>query len=157
MQKRENEKEEEKEKDYNAEEEKYSLSSCGLHDNGFTVSRLHSISTNLFSEKASNRCLGYERVIQYLYLQYIFCINTLFLAGARDYSPLHNIQTSSGPHSASCPCVPGALSPKVKQQGFEAERSPPPSAEVKNDRAIPPLSICLNVLLLKYRDSVTFS
>jgi hypothetical protein len=68
MQKRENE----KEKDYNAEEERYSLSSCRLHDNGFTVSRLHSISTNLFSEKAFNRCLGYERVIQYIYIQYIF-------------------------------------------------------------------------------------
>jgi hypothetical protein len=35
--------------------------------------------------------------------------------------------------------VPGALSPGVKQQGHEADHSPPSSAEVKNGGAIPSL------------------
>jgi hypothetical protein len=36
-------------------------------------------------------------------------------------------------------CVPGALSPGVKQPRREADHSPPSSAEVKNGGAIPPL------------------
>jgi hypothetical protein len=39
----------------------------------------------------------------------------------------------------SIPCVPGALSPGVKGMEHEADHSSPPSAEVKNGRAIPPL------------------
>jgi hypothetical protein len=34
--------------------------------------------------------------------------------------------------------VPGAVSPRVKRQEREADHSPPPSAEVKNDGAILP-------------------
>jgi hypothetical protein len=42
-------------------------------------------------------------------------------------------------HSVQCPIqrVPGALSPEVKRPG--RDHSPPSSAEVKNDGAIPPL------------------
>jgi hypothetical protein len=34
---------------------------------------------------------------------------------------------------------PGALSPRVKWPGSDADHSPSSSAEVKNDEAIPPL------------------
>jgi hypothetical protein len=44
--------------------------------------------------------------------------------------------------------VPGAFSPGVKRQGREADHSPPSSAEVKKDGAIPPLPICLHVIVL---------
>jgi hypothetical protein len=36
-------------------------------------------------------------------------------------------------------CVPRALSPRVKRPGQEADHSPPSSAEVKHDGAVPPL------------------
>jgi hypothetical protein len=36
--------------------------------------------------------------------------------------------------------VPGALSQGLKQLGYEADHSPPSSAKVRNDGAIPPLS-----------------
>jgi hypothetical protein len=36
-------------------------------------------------------------------------------------------------------CLPATLSLGIKQSGREADDSPPRSAEVKNDRAIPPL------------------
>jgi hypothetical protein len=44
-----------------------------------------------------------------------------------------------GPTQPPIQCVPGALSPGVKRLGREADHSPPSSAEVKNDGAIPTL------------------
>jgi hypothetical protein len=44
----------------------------------------------------------------------------------------------SGAHPASYPMVPGALSPGLKQQGREADHSPPTSAEVKKMWITPP-------------------
>jgi hypothetical protein len=52
-----------------------------------------------------------------------------FPVGARDVSLLHNVQTGPGAHPA----------PGVKRQGWEADHSPPSSAEVKYNGAIPPL------------------
>jgi hypothetical protein len=67
-------------------------------------------------------------------------IATGWTAGVRfppvhDFSLLHSVQTGVGAH----PALPGAPSPGVKWQGREADHSPPPSAEVKNGGAIPPL------------------
>jgi hypothetical protein len=61
-------------------------------------------------------------------------------AGARDFSLLHSIQTSSAAQPASYATVHRALSLEVKRAGCEDDHSPPASAEVKNDRAMPPLS-----------------
>jgi hypothetical protein len=58
-----------------------------------------------------------------------------FLAGERDFSLFHSIQTSSSAHPASR----GFFPPGVKQLECEADDSPPSSAEVKNGGAIPPL------------------
>jgi hypothetical protein len=49
----------------------------------------------------------------------------------QEFSLLYVIQTSSGAHPASCPMGAGALSPKVKRPGCEADHSPPTSAEIK--------------------------
>jgi hypothetical protein len=43
-----------------------------------------------------------------------------------------------GPAQPAIQWIPGALSPGVKRQGREADHSPPSSAEVKKDGAIPP-------------------
>jgi hypothetical protein len=42
----------------------------------------------------------------------------------------------------------GAFSLGVNWLDFEADHSPPSSAEVKNNGAIPPLSICLHGIVL---------
>jgi hypothetical protein len=52
-------------------------------------------------------------------------------AGARDFSVLHTTQPPIR-------WALWALSQEVKWQGCEADHSPPSSAEVKNDEAIPP-------------------
>jgi hypothetical protein len=55
--------------------------------------------------------------------------------------------------------VPGALSPGVKLPGLEADHSPPPNADFKNDGALPPFHQMLarhSALLIKHRDSFTF-
>jgi hypothetical protein len=44
-----------------------------------------------------------------------------------------------GPAQPPIQWVTVALSPEVKRSGREADHSPPPSAEVKNGEAIPPL------------------
>jgi hypothetical protein len=44
--------------------------------------------------------------------------------------------------------VLGALTPWLKRQGHEADRSPPSTAEVKNGGAIPPFPIYLNGVVL---------
>jgi hypothetical protein len=53
------------------------------------------------------------------------------LAEAGNFSLHHCIQTGSGAHPASYPIGTRALSMGVKQSGYEADRSPPSSAEVK--------------------------
>jgi hypothetical protein len=55
------------------------------------------------------------------------------------FSHLHSVQTGIGAHPASYPMGTGAVSPRVKWTGREANRLPPFSAEVKNNGAIPPL------------------
>jgi hypothetical protein len=53
----------------------------------------------------------------------------------------------------------GALSPRLKRPGREADHSPPSSAEVKNGGAIPPLpymSSWHSAELIKHRDNFTF-
>jgi hypothetical protein len=44
-----------------------------------------------------------------------------------------------GPTQPPIQCVPGTLSPEVDRKRREADHSPPSSAEVKKDGAIPPL------------------
>jgi hypothetical protein len=56
--------------------------------------------------------------------------------GSRIFSP-HIVQTGSDAQPVSYPMgTPGAPSPRVKQQGREADHSPPSCAEVKNGGAI---------------------
>jgi hypothetical protein len=53
----------------------------------------------------------------------------------------------------------GAFPPEVKQPAREADHSPPSSAEVKNDGAIPPLphtSSWRGASLIKHRDNFKF-
>jgi hypothetical protein len=56
-------------------------------------------------------------------------------------------------------CLPGALYPKEKGMGLEADNTPPASAEIKNDGSIPTLPIRLHGLVLnyivKYRDNIS--
>jgi hypothetical protein len=47
-------------------------------------------------------------------------------------SLLHNVQTDSKAHPASCTVGTGTVSPGVKRLGSEADHSPPSSAEVQN-------------------------
>jgi hypothetical protein len=54
-----------------------------------------------------------------------------FTAGAGNFSLHHRLQNGSGPHPASYPTVPGALSLGVKRPGREADHSPPSGAEVQ--------------------------
>jgi hypothetical protein len=51
---------------------------------------------------------------------------------SHDSSPLHVVQTGSDVNPASYPKGAGALSPRLKRPGREADHSPPISAEVKN-------------------------
>jgi hypothetical protein len=57
--------------------------------------------------------------------------------------------------------VPGAIPQEVMLQGREADHSFPLSAEVKNGRAISPLTTCFRGILLhyiiKYRHNFTFT
>jgi hypothetical protein len=65
-----------------------------------------------------------------------------------------------GPTQLPIQMVLGALTPGVKWLGCEADQSPPSSAEVKNDKAIPPLpnpSSWLNAKLFKHRNKFTFT
>jgi hypothetical protein len=62
-----------------------------------------------------------------------------FLAGSRDFSLLHSVQTASGAHPASYPMGTEAGYSVVKRPRREADHSPPSIAEVKNAEAIPPL------------------
>jgi hypothetical protein len=54
-----------------------------------------------------------------------------FPAGAGNFSLHHRVQNGTGPHPASYPMVPGALSFGIKWPGREADHSLPFSAEVK--------------------------
>jgi hypothetical protein len=53
----------------------------------------------------------------------------------------------------------GVLSPQIKGLGHEADHSPPSSAEVKNDGAIPPFrhaSSLRSAYLIKHIENFTF-
>jgi hypothetical protein len=59
--------------------------------------------------------------------------------GTEDFSPSTCVQTGSGAHpaSASYPMGTGGPLPGVKRgQGRDADRSPPSSAEVKNEQEL---------------------
>jgi hypothetical protein len=63
-----------------------------------------------------------------------------------------------GPTQPPMQRLPGPISPAVKRPEREAHHSPPPSAEVKNGGAIPPLismSSWCSAWLIKNRDSFT--
>jgi hypothetical protein len=48
------------------------------------------------------------------------------------FPPCNHVQTGSGAHPATIQCILGVLSLGIKWPGCEADRSPSPSAEVKN-------------------------
>jgi hypothetical protein len=52
---------------------------------------------------------------------------------------LHNIQTGLGANLLFIQWLLGDVSAGVKRQQHEADHSPPSSADVKNDGAMPPL------------------
>jgi hypothetical protein len=66
-------------------------------------------------------------------------VRVQFPERVRELPLLHNVQARSGAHLHPIQWVPGPVSPGIKQQGCEADHSPPSSAKV-NDGAIPPLS-----------------
>jgi hypothetical protein len=75
-----------------------------------------------------------------------------------DFSFLHSVQTGFEAYPASYPMSIGALSLEGKRQGSEADHSPPSSAKVKNDGAIPPLSHMFSwrgAELVKHKGKVT--
>jgi len=55
-----------------------------------------------------------------------------FLTVAGNFSLHYHVQTGLGPTQPPIQWVPGALSPRIKRPGREANYSPPSSAEVKN-------------------------
>jgi hypothetical protein len=71
-----------------------------------------------------------------------------FLAEARDFFIFHSFKIVSGAHPVSNPMGTWALSPGVKWPRNETDHSPPSSAEVKNDGAIPPIPIHLHGMVL---------
>jgi hypothetical protein len=71
-----------------------------------------------------------------------------FSARARYFSLVHSVQTSFVVQPASYQMVTGALSPRVKQPGHEADFSPLSNAKIRNGRAIPALPIHLNGMVL---------
>jgi hypothetical protein len=60
-------------------------------------------------------------------------IGVRFPAGAKDFSSSFCVQTGSEVHSASCTLVTGGLFAGAKARpGYDADHSPPSSAEVEN-------------------------
>jgi hypothetical protein len=59
----------------------------------------------------------------------------LFPVEAYDFSLFHKVQIGSEAHASSYTMRTAG----IKQQGHEADHSPPSSAEVENGEAIPPL------------------
>jgi hypothetical protein len=66
------------------------------------------------------------------------------VVGSRGFLLAHNVQTGSRATQPPIQWVSGALSPGIKRPGSAADRSPPSSAEVKNDGAIRPHGVLLN-------------
>jgi hypothetical protein len=86
-----------------------------------------------------------------------WAIGIRFPAGVEDFSLLQSIQTSSGAWSTSYPKdIRGSFS-RVKWQRHKTDHSPPSSAKVKNDGAVPPLphtSPWCGVFLIKHKDNL---
>jgi hypothetical protein len=61
-----------------------------------------------------------------------------FPLGAINYSLLHSVHAEYGAHPASYPMDTRGSFSVVNWTGHEANHSPPSTAEVKNDGAIPP-------------------
>jgi hypothetical protein len=59
-------------------------------------------------------------------------VGVLFMAGERDFSLLHNVQTCSGAHPGSYAMGTETISPGVKRPGREVYYTRPPSGEVKH-------------------------
>jgi hypothetical protein len=60
-------------------------------------------------------------------------------AGEKDFSLFHSVQTGSRDHPASYPMGIRGSFPGVRRPGSETDHPLPPSAEVNNGGAIPPL------------------
>jgi hypothetical protein len=81
------------------------------------------------------------------------------IPGSAIFFLLHSFQTGPEVHPVSCLVGSGDLSPGVKRMGREADHSPPPSVEVKNGQAIPPLpymSSWHSDYLIKNRENFAF-
>jgi hypothetical protein len=63
-------------------------------------------------------------VIQLRYQLNYRGVGDQFLAGAREFSPLHNIQTDSGAHPASYPMVLEIPSPEANRLERDTDNSP---------------------------------
>lgn len=57
----------------------------------------------------------------------------------QDFPILHSVPAGSGAHTAPCPLVRWAISAGVKRPGYEADYSPPYTAEIKNSGVVTPL------------------
>jgi hypothetical protein len=79
-----------------------------------------------------------------------------FLAGARDFSLYHSVQTSSGVHRLPIQWVWGTLSLGLKRPGCEADYFSSSGAEVKNGEGKPLLSHMSSWcgLLLPYKNMI---
>jgi hypothetical protein len=62
-----------------------------------------------------------------------------FLVGSRIILFSTSSRPALGPTQPPIQCVPGAVSPGVKRPGRKGYYSPPPSADVKDGGALPPL------------------
>jgi hypothetical protein len=85
-----------------------------------------------------------------------------FTARAKDFSLLHSVNQIGGYgiHPASYQRGPGAISQGLKPSMYEAQRSPPSSAEIENGVAILPLpntSLCHCAYFIKHNANFTFT
>jgi hypothetical protein len=94
------------------------------------VSRV-SISTQCLTILGARICQPVYRLDYELYDR---GVGVRFPAGARDFTTLHNVQTSSGVHLASCTMGTAGSFP-----GGKANHSPSSSVEVKDYGATTPL------------------
>jgi hypothetical protein len=72
---------------------------------------------------------------------------------SQEFSLVHIFQTWSGVHPTTYPMGTGAHSPRVKQEGHEADHSPPTTAEVKKTWIYTSTS---PAQIVKDRDNFTF-
>jgi hypothetical protein len=112
----------------------------------------------------SPHCFPLTQIVLLITAEYL---HTYVHTGSRGWIPgrgkrfflLRNVQTGSGAQPASYTRAPGAPSSGIRRLGREADRSSPPSVEVKNGGAIPPLphvSSWSGAYLMKLMDNFAF-